>query len=149
MEVPLENQTKECLIAYIRSLESQSKHDENRMAVYKTLAFQARRLLKSYKESDAALQMLAHKGLYVALDDLDALTPTQEGPKFNHSLDTKPIAKVVSSELVDGVWVLRLKPVNGHTPESLEQMMANVQRFFDNPNPWNSQEKKPSDSAIE
>ena len=41
MEVPLENQTKESLIAYIRSLESQSEIDEKRMAALEELFLSA------------------------------------------------------------------------------------------------------------
>lgn len=75
VDVPLENQTRECLIALVEAMDKQAKDGEARSAAMETLAFQARRLLKSHKENDASLQMLAYKGLYEAIDRIDALTP--------------------------------------------------------------------------
>ncbi len=83
MEVPLENQTKECLIAYIESLESQSKHDEKRRAALEELAKTAKTTCDRNWERlrpavhDTQLQnWLDHLIRDIAV--LDALTPKEK-----------------------------------------------------------------------
>lgn len=75
MEVPLENQTKESLIAYIQSLEKQAEQDKERRrvleALWQAVKRDASKIATDYRHHTITVYS-AFQGAYFALNAMDA-----------------------------------------------------------------------------
>jgi len=80
-DVPLENQTKECLIALVESMDKQAKDNDKRRAALQKVASVSKDLRfweQSTNSRSAGMTGSCRRVLDRRLLELDALTPTQE-----------------------------------------------------------------------